>query len=156
MKKLLGTILVLICVSLLFLTACSTDKDLAQDETSEPPEVESSLTKEEAFDLFETLLGDSGYSFKKAEIEASSVGAKYGCSYKIKNGTAEIYLFDKDSEAYKTAERDQAVCAEGGGTYGAVVKDGAALVISLLDDGNAEMIETCFDTVLTGFTISDF
>ena len=157
MKKIYCVILFLISASLIFLTACSKDEN---QTFSEPTKVTESSDIEKAtepeitsppktlFKKFEEKLTRDGYSFKKVSKAAAMIGAKQGIEYQISTGAAELYVFDKESEAYKAAEKEQAIQIEGFGAVEAIVKNGAALIMSDLNEYDTKKIEETFNIIL--------
>lgn len=85
------------------------------------------------------ILDDLGVSYEQTAIAYSMVGAIAGEKCKIGEGAIEMYYFDVNSDAYKTAENIQQLTAEDMGmSFPAVVKDGKAFVAS---DVDAEIVE---------------
>lgn len=119
MKKKLLTILLLVLMSL-SLFACGGKKDV--------------LAK------FEDALKSKNIAYEKVEMAAAMVGAEKGAKFLIGEGRAELYVFDKGSEAYKTAEKTQKVSLSGFGEFPAFVTDGVAMLVTDLDIATYEAI----------------
>lgn len=92
MKKLLLTLL----VSMLLLSACSSNSD---------------ATKATLSDVEQTLLDKGVITGEKTETLASMVGAKNGFKYQEQG--VEIYEFDTKSDAYKNAKKSNSLNLEG-------------------------------------------
>ncbi len=56
-------------------------------------------------------------------------GAKTGNKYISENKALEIYQYEKSSDSYKNAEKNQKITVEGFGDFEAIVKNGYALII---------------------------
>lgn len=85
------------------------------------------------FEQYEAALEAQGISFEKVQMAAEIVGAAEGAKYKIDGGAVELYCFDVDGEAYKTAEDKQALTMQGFGDFPATVENGMALIVSDLE-----------------------
>lgn len=150
MKKIYSTILFLLA-SIILLTACTSENNI--QKTSEIPDTSESTTAEKTlFQKFEEELTNNGYDYEKDIQWASMIGAKEGIGYRLTTGgSAELYIYDKESEAYKAAERAQAIvyineCVSGDS---AIVKNGAALLMIDLDNSKAKEIEEIFNSVVS-------
>jgi len=64
--------------------------------------------------------------FQKTWMAAEAVGAKEGYKYATRSGTFELYLYDKGSDAYKAAVKNNAM-ALGDTLFPAIIKEGFAL-----------------------------
>jgi hypothetical protein len=101
-------------------------------KTSTPPTqapVTTTVTKTVSDDPFIRLddtLGDTNIRFQKTWMSAESIGAKEGYKYETSKGTFELYLFDKGSEAYQTATKNNALTVSGT-LFPALIQDGFAL-----------------------------
>ena len=100
-------------------------------EQAQQPEPEQ--TAGTVFEQYEAALDKQGISFEKVQMAAEIVGAAEGAKYKIDGGAVELYLFDTESEAYKTAAEKQALTMQGFGDFPATVEKGMALVVSDLE-----------------------
>lgn len=66
------------------------------------------------FEQFESMLDENNIKYEKTTKAAAIVGAKEGYGYKISdNEKFELYLFDKNTDAYKKAVKDNKLIIEG-------------------------------------------
>lgn len=151
MKKISKSILIILTAVLIFLTACSSAEEptstnqsetsYASTTTAQPTEATENQT---IFEKFEEKLNNNGFKYEKITQAAEMVGAIQGIGYKTSTGKAEVYKFDSESEAYKTAEKNKALYLEGFGAFEATCKNGTALVLSGFSEKDAEKIEQIF------------
>lgn len=103
----------------------------AQGETAElEKQPEQTALARTAFEQYEAALDGKGISFEKVQMAAEIVGAAEGAKYEVDGGAVELYIFDADGEAYKTAEDKQALTMQGYGDFPATVENGMALIVS--------------------------
>ncbi len=154
MKKIYGAIIFLLVWFFIFLTACTSKNNSAEPlktskavETSSTEKVsgtETTVSNKTLFEKFEDELLDKGYSFEKITKAAEIIGAIQGIGYKFTTGSAEIYIFDEESEKYKEAEKTKSVYIDGFGACEATVKNGAALITSDLNESDTNQIVAIF------------
>jgi hypothetical protein len=101
-------------------------------KTSTPPTQEPITTtvkktvSDDPFIRLDDTLDDTNIRFQKTWMSAESIGAKEGYKYETSKGTFELYLYDKGSEAYQTAVKDNAFSVSGT-LFPALIQDGFAL-----------------------------
>ena len=117
MKKLfIATLSILMCLTL---TACGS-KDDEKKQTSD------------AFNLsnVQSKIEDLGIKCEKTEVAFDMVGAKDGFKLNYNENHIEIYQFDKNSEVYKEAEKNQKLTISSMNmSFDAKVKNGYAYII---------------------------
>lgn len=97
MKKiLLGLLVTLVCITA---TACGTQ----EEGKKTGGDTNTSYTFESLEKDLKTLDKELQVNQKSAEM----IGAKKGYGYILKDCTLEVYEFDKSSDAYKEAEKNQ-------------------------------------------------
>ncbi len=96
--------------------------------------------KKDVLTKFEDALKSKNIAFEKVEMAAALVGAEKGTKFLIGEGGVELYVFDKGSEAYKTAEKTQKISLSGFGEFPAIVTDGVAMLVTDLDTATYEAI----------------
>lgn len=162
MKKVCTITLLLVVAAFFFLTSCTSLKSEASmsSETStnteanfidEPTDSTALLSEKILFEKFENELTNRGYDYQKDIQWASMIGAKEGIGYRLTTGgSAELYIYDKESEVYKETEKAQAIIYIDEGVKGdnAIVKNGAALLMIDLDNSKAKEIEEIFNSVV--------
>lgn len=134
MKRLVTSI-----VLLSVLVGCSSSEDKVVDEGSK--EVEQEVQEEkDFFDKLESELSKNYTIVEKVTMAAEMVGAIEGHKYIISDdNSAEVYLFDEDSDTYKTAKETGKLILEGfgqfnitmNGLYGIVDENASSEVISI-------------------------
>ena len=129
-KKLL--LFVSVTAITLILTGCGSN-------TSSEPTKQSGGTK--ASYTFENLKEDLTALDSNIEIyekSAGLVGATEGYGYIMGDCSIEVYKYDKTSDQYKTAEKEQKISMPSFGmTYSATVKNGYAYMIT---DGSCDSV----------------
>lgn len=78
------------------------------------------------FVKMDQVLKGLGINFERKWMFAEAVGAKEGQKYSTTKGTYELYLYDTNSDAYKTAVKNNAMDL-GGTLFPATIKNGFAL-----------------------------
>lgn len=78
------------------------DKDVIWDGDTQTVFL-NSKTEKNMFEKFEQKLGENNIKFDRIKTEASYIGAEEGYRYVIGGDKIEVYRFDVNSEAYKTA-----------------------------------------------------
>ena len=113
-------------------TATTKSETQASDKTSlSPTQVPITTTvkktvSDNPFTRMEDTLDDQDVYFQKTWLAAELIGAKEGYKYATYSGTFELYLFDKASDAYQAATKNNAISLTGT-LYPAFVKDGFAI-----------------------------
>ena len=136
MKRLVTSI-----VLLSVLVGCSSNEDKVVDEGNK--EVEQEVQEEkDFFDKLETELSKNYTIAEKVTMAAEMVGAIEGHKFIISDdNSAEVYLFDEDSDTYKTAKETGKLRLEGfgqfditmNGLYGIVDENASSEVISIFE-----------------------
>lgn len=83
-------------------------------------------------DQFKTELKNLGIEGTESETMYELVGAKAGFKFTADDKTLELYTFDKDSDAYKKAEKDGKLTMESLGseiTENVTVANGYAIIL---------------------------
>lgn len=143
MKRILSSFVVLILA--LTLSACGgTDKGNIPASTPIST-IEPTVQNLDQFVIFETALTDSGYIFEKVDMAAEMLGAESGAKYKFDFGTVELYMYDKDSDAYQAALSSGKVTLEGIGDFEATINNGMAIIIDV--SSNEEAILELFNNL---------
>ena len=128
MKKKIISILLLI---ILFVTV-GCDK-IENNGYSKSNTIQSNTEKKSVekitIENIESKIKNLGISVEKSESYYEMVGATAG--FKLNSGDTriEIYKFDKNSDVYKIAERNQSLSIDDDYSFDAVVKNGYAYVI---------------------------
>ena len=121
------------------------ETDVSKDESEENPVLLDKLQQ------FEQGLTEKEINFEKREMDAEAFGAKEGYVYLIGDLTPVfLYRFDKDSEAYKDAvKNNQIKFGTVGLTYDVVFSDDVCIVVplSISDVTIIAYIETIFGSV---------
>lgn len=117
----------IIAVLLIGLMAVSFAACGSNNSDSDKPK-ENPITAEE----FKTEIGNLGIKATEEETMFELVGAKSGYKLSADGKTLELYVFDKDSEAYKNAEKDGKLTMESLGsdiTENVKVANGYAIIL---------------------------
>lgn len=124
-KSLLLSVLLLLTLSLV---GCSSKTDTNKEKIIPKSETKKIITKDINYFKSEVTKVVDGYKEDSAYYQM--VGAEDG--FKVLNSreeiVAEIYVFDKKSEDYINAEKQQKLCLYGENCFLAVIKNGYALV----------------------------
>lgn len=155
--KRLNKFLLCIAMVVLLISGCSSNVQETTSNTSNAvqestesmkteSEKETSEEKQSFFEQYEQALKNEGIEFEKVTMAAEYIHAKEGYKFKIGNGAVEIYSFDADSDAYKTAEENQELSMDGFAAFKATVKNGMAIIISDLDE---TPYLTIFDSIIS-------
>lgn len=119
----------------LFVTGCGSKNEEVKennntiennDKEKEPIEETKELT---SIEDFENEVKNLGISYTKTQMAAEYINAQSGIKLISGDSQLEIYKFDINSNAYKTAEQKQKVTMDGFGDFDAIVKNGYALMI---------------------------
>jgi hypothetical protein len=90
-------------------------------------------------------LDDRDIFFQKTWMAAEAIGAKEGYKYATRSGTFELYLYDKESDAYKAAVKNNGISV-GNTLFPAYIKDGFALYF--YDNAKEELRTTIKEIVI--------
>ena len=96
--------------------------------------------KKDVLAKFEDELKSRNIAYEKIETAAAMIGAEKGVKFLIGDGRVEVYVFDKSSEAYKTAEKNQKISLAGFGEFPALITGGVAMMVEDLDTATYEAI----------------
>lgn len=96
--------------------------------------------KKDVLSKFEDELKSRNIAYEKIETAAAMIGAEKGVKFLIGDGRVEVYVFDKSSEAYKTAEKNQKISLAGFGEFPALITGGVAMMVEDLDTATYEAI----------------
>lgn len=96
--------------------------------------------KKDVLSKFEDELKSRNIAYEKVETAAAMIGAEKGVKFLIGDGRVEVYVFDKSSEAYKTAEKNQKISLAGFGEFPALITSGVAMMVEDLDTATYEAI----------------
>lgn len=141
MKKLFISLLCLVAV--FSITACGNDKKNTTNNNNDTNTNETNNSLSSIND-FETEFQKLNIEYEKTEMAAAFVGAESGVKLTSSDYKLELYSFDKNSEAYKTAEETQQLSMEGFGNFDAIVKNGYAIMIDN-DFPNYDDVMNIFD-----------
>lgn len=150
LKRILAILLV--AVSTILLIACGNNNSSSPSTTTTgSPSTNNgntSTTQVDKFEQFEKALSDKGISFEIVDKAASLVGAKEGYGYVFDDETSvEIYLFDKNSDAYKAAVKSNKITVEGFGFTMDVVFNGDICIYYSEDFANKAAIQAIFAAI---------
>ena len=160
MKITLKTLLALLLVAVMALSFVScgnnnatntsdTDNPSTNTSTTDTPSTNNSETvKLDKFQQFEKSLSDRQIEFEVVQKIGSMVGAKEGYGYKFNDETSvELYLFDKNSDAYKEAIKTNKLYVESFGIAMNVIFNDDICIYFNGDVANKADIETIFESL---------
>lgn len=160
MKITLKTLLALLLVAVMALSFVScgnnnatntsdTDNPSTNTSTTDTPSTNNSETvKLDKFQQFEKSLSDRQIEFEVVQKMGSMVGAKEGYGYKFNDETSvELYLFDKNSDAYKEAIKTNKLYVESFGIAMNVIFNDDICIYFNGDVANKADIETIFESL---------
>ena len=150
--------LLLVVVIALSLVACGsnnatntsdTDNTSTNTSTTDIPSTNNSETVQlDKFQQFEKGLSDRQIEFEVIQKMGSMVGAKEGYGYKFNDETSvELYLFDKNSDAYKEAIKTNKLYVESFGIAMNVIFNDDICIYFNGDVANKADIETIFESL---------
>jgi hypothetical protein len=99
---------------------------------------------DDPFIRLDDTLDDMDVYFQKTWMYAEAIGAKEGYKYATYSGTFELYLFDKESEAYQTATKNNAISVSGT-LFPALIQNGFAIYFY---DNATEELRTQIKSIL--------
>lgn len=160
MKTTLKTLLALLLVAVMALSfvACGNNNATNTSDTDNPstntsatdtPSTDNSETVQlDKFQQFEKGLSDRQIEFEVVQKMGSMVGAKEGYGYKFNDETSvELYLFDKNSDAYKEAINTNKLFVESFGIAMNVIFNDDICIYFNGDVANKADIETIFESL---------
>lgn len=160
MKNKLKTLLAFLLVAAiaLSLVACGsnnatntsdTDNTSTNTSTTDISSTNNSETVQlDKFQQFEKGLSDRQIEFEVIQKMGSMVGAKEGYGYKFNDETSvELYLFDKNSDAYKEAIKTNKLYVESFGIAMNVIFNDDICIYFNGDVANKADIETIFESL---------
>ena len=162
MKNKLKTLLTFLLVAVITLsfvgcgnnnTTDTNDTDITSTtnsttDTSSINDIDDEETMQlDKFKQFEKGLSDKQIEFEIVQKIGSMVGAKEGYGYIFNDETSvELYLFDKDSEAYKEAIKNNKIYVESFGiALNVVFNDDICIYYNVEDANNKSDIEGIFE-----------
>ena len=160
MKNKLKTLLALLLVAVMALSfvACGnsnttdttdTDNSSTNNSTTDASSTNNNETVQlDKFQQFENGLTDKQIEFEIVQKMGSMVGAKEGYGYKFNDETSvELYLFDKTSEAYKDAIKNNKIYVESFGIAMDVVFNDDICIYYNGEVANKADIEAIFESL---------
>ena len=160
MKNKLKTLLALLLVAVMALSfvACGnsnttdttdTDNSSTNNSTTDASSTNSNETVQlDKFQQFENGLTDKQIGFEIVQKMGSMVGAKEGYGYKFNDETSvELYLFDKTSDAYKDAIKNNKIYVESFGIAMDVVFNDDICIYYNGEVANKADIEAIFESL---------
>ena len=160
MKNKLKTLLALLLVAVMTLSfvACGnsittdttdTDNSSTNNSTTDASSTNNNETVQlDKFQQFENGLTDKQIEFEIVQKMGSMVGAKEGYGYKFNDETSvELYLFDKTSEAYKDAIKNNKIYVESFGIAMDVVFNDDICIYYNGEVANKADIEAIFESL---------
>ena len=160
MKNKLKTLLALLLVAVMALSfvACGnsnttdttdTDNSSTNNSTTDASSTNSNEPVQlDKFQQFENGLTDKQIGFEIVQKMGSMVGAKEGYGYKFNDETSvELYLFDKTSEAYKDAIKNNKIYVESFGIAMDVVFNDDICIYYNGEVANKADIEAIFESL---------
>jgi uncharacterized lipoprotein YehR (DUF1307 family) len=130
MKKL--SIILLIGIFVFTLTGCEKTEKTDKTSTNDDGGSKTVETAKKDLTYFKTEVKSIVPNSNETTVYYTMVGATNGAkiySDENNNFRIEIYQFDKTSDKYKTAEKDQQLCISADYCFGATVKNGYAMLI---------------------------
>ena len=126
-----------------------TDNTSTNTPTTDIPSTNNSETVQlDKFQQFEKGLSDRQIEFEVIQKMGSMVGAKEGYGYKFNDETSvELYLFDKNSDAYKEAIKTNKLYVESFGIAMNVIFNDDICIYFNGDVANKADIETIFESL---------
>lgn len=120
------------------------DPDTETTSDTQPDTPTSETAAKTVFELFEDELSKENVSYEKVWLAGEMVGATEAYRYKIGEGCVELYLFDPESDKYKSVEESQTVSLDEQWQFTVKAVNGAALYVSDLDK---DYYEGLFDNI---------
>ena len=126
----------------------TTDNNQSTENDTTPPVSTEAPVQVSKFQQFEQGLTDKGIKFEKNDKAAAMVGAKEGYGYAFGDETSvEIYLFDKATDSYKEASKNNKLTLEGFGiTFDVIFNDDVCIYFNGEPQNKAD-IQTIFENL---------
>lgn len=121
--------LILVVTFTLMLAGCGGNKNTVEDKKDN---TNSGTVEKETINLenLQSKIEALGISCEKTEVYYQMVGATNGFKLNAEDTRVEIYKFDKSSDAYKKAEKEQKITLDGMDmSFDAKVQNGYAYII---------------------------
>lgn len=139
-KKIVALLAGVLAIALPLVACGSSDKGSSTGNEPTKNEIKEEKPKGDFPDIAGTLK-ELGLEYEETAVAPEMIGAAKGKKFIVGEGSVEYYVFDKKSEAYKTAEADQQLTIEEMGmSFPAYVANGKALVVTNVDKSD-EIVE---------------